>query len=480
MSINDTYSLETGNLARVRTLRKTLEAEAPTILLHAGDFIGPSLLSREFKGQQMVSVFNLLDGVPGRVDERMFVTLGNHELDAKVEVLKARIQESEFAWVKSNIRFKDGIAAPNLIDGSLMECGGLKIGLYSITTELVKPDYVAEFLDPVETARLHTAGLKAQGAEVLIALTHQTVAQDKALIAALQEDRPDLVIGGHEHQFQNENVGKTMILKADSDAASAWVVHLSRNPRVGLIVEADREVLGAGWPEDTDVSAESQKWIDRFDEEWCRKAEMLKGCLQGVVGVSKTELVGEENLIRTQETNLGNWVADVAKAAFPEADAALINSGALRLNRNLAAGFIHRGEVESLFGFPMPLVLVEVSGAVLESMLRLSVSDLSGNGRFLQISSLSFWVLEGERTWLSLGYEPVRPDQFLKIVVPEFLVDPSRGQDGYTMLKPEMVKARGPDLKELVYSALKTAGEAGIEPRLQGRICLKSCGGAKP
>src|SRR6185436_10796536 len=55
LQINDVYRIEgldnrtVGGLARVRTIRRTLEAQgSPVLLLHAGDFLYPSVLSREF------------------------------------------------------------------------------------------------------------------------------------------------------------------------------------------------------------------------------------------------------------------------------------------------------------------------------------------------------------------------------------------------------------------------------------------------
>ena len=67
--INDTYRIEgdpsadRGGLARVRTVRASLEAEhGPVLVLHAGDFLFPSFLSRTFQGAQMVDVLGRLDG----------------------------------------------------------------------------------------------------------------------------------------------------------------------------------------------------------------------------------------------------------------------------------------------------------------------------------------------------------------------------------------------------------------------------------
>ena len=117
LTMNDVYRIEglddgkVGGLARLRTLRAELEASAPgrVLLLHGGDVIFPSLLSREYQGKQMIDVMNLLDGdaTPGRIDERMLVVFGNHEFDAESCAapphLQARVAESDFLWLSSNV-----------------------------------------------------------------------------------------------------------------------------------------------------------------------------------------------------------------------------------------------------------------------------------------------------------------------------------------------------------------------------------------
>ena len=79
--INDTYRIEgdpssdRGGFARVRTLRAELERQHGEVLvLHAGDFLFPSFLSRTYKGAQMVDVLGLLDGDAEAADERLLVT----------------------------------------------------------------------------------------------------------------------------------------------------------------------------------------------------------------------------------------------------------------------------------------------------------------------------------------------------------------------------------------------------------------------
>ena len=77
LMLNDVYRIEgveggaTGGLARFRALRAELAAADPDlIVLHAGDFLYPSLLSRSYDGAQMIDVLNRVDGDPAGYDER--------------------------------------------------------------------------------------------------------------------------------------------------------------------------------------------------------------------------------------------------------------------------------------------------------------------------------------------------------------------------------------------------------------------------
>src|SRR3954452_21395724 len=69
ITVNDVYQLEgvaggiKGGLNRLRTLRTWIEQDgANAILLHAGDFLAPSLTSKVFKGEHMIDVLNPMDG----------------------------------------------------------------------------------------------------------------------------------------------------------------------------------------------------------------------------------------------------------------------------------------------------------------------------------------------------------------------------------------------------------------------------------
>ena len=507
LSINDVYRLEgidggsRGGLARVATLRRQLEEEDPDLLfLHAGDFLFPSLLSNTFKGRQMVDTLNRLDGAEHVFDERTVVVFGNHEFDrngaAGVELLNRRLEESEFRWLHSNIQFKKdpetglpSIVGQGLAEQILVESGGVKVGLFGLTLSDEFPDYVESFSDPIETARRQVKELRARGAEVVVALTHQSMDTDLALLNTLGAQGPDLVIGGHEHQQQHKQAAGRWVLKADADAVTAWIVRVTVDPDGRIRVDKRLEALGPIDPEpNAQLMDRIEYWRTYHGELFCGAMDPPRqpDCLDEQIGLSRTKLIAEELEIRKFETNLGNWILDQALEAFSDqgAQLALMNSGGLRLNQNLPPGPLLLRHIKELLPFAAEMSMVDITGATLLEAVQHAVSQWPGNGHFLQISGFAFRhdpsVEDGAVRDLTLltgdGPRLVSPDETLRVVVNDFLLNVDRGQDGFTMLRPDHRVTGSPRVKleELLLQGLAAAGEQGIEPRVEGRICVQA------
>lgn len=500
LACNDVYRLEgvedgaRGGFARLRALRQRLEREhGPVLLLHAGDFLAPSFLSRMFRGEQMVDVMNLLDGDAAAFDRNMAVTFGNHEFDAReladAPALDARIAASQFTWLGTNVTFgrgADGAALvedPHLHHTAIFDIGGMRVGLFSVTTDVSRPAYVASFAPYEETARRTTAELRAAGCDLVVALTHLELSQDRALLQALGDAGPDLVIGGHDHEGSETLVGGRYVLKADADLRTATVVEVEL-PAAGRPRVTPRRVpLDGAVTPDPEIHARVASWLDRHAQTFCARAKRADGCLDEPLSKAAATLEAEELLIRRFETNLGDWIADVARDAFAGrgAQGAFLNGGGLRLNQDLPQGtVITQRHLEELFAYPAPLRMVALDGRTLTKVLERSIEDWTGNGWWLQISGIAFRhdPETGRVSDVTLlapeGPRPVRPDETLRLVTVDFLVEPKWGQDGYTMLTPAHVVDRGEDvadLKELVAAALRRAGPQGIAPPRDGRIC---------
>lgn len=490
--INDVYRLD--NLPYVRHLRASLEqSEGEVLMLHAGDFLFPSLLSQRYDGEQMVDVLNYLDGDGAAFDEHMFITFGNHEFEKgklkHAPLLQSRITESQFAWLGTNVEFKSiepgrqMVQADNLLPSKLIRLNGVKVGVLSATTDVKGAGYIRRFIPPMQAVRTTSRALRQQGAQVVIALTHLTLKEDRALLEQLGDDAPDLIAGGHEHDRQSVQVNGRRIVKADADAMSAAVVRLdAANPKQSSVTFVD---LPGKYTPDAGVVARINQWDARFAEGFCGEKGESNACLTQVLGKTAVDLIAEELTIRRFETNLGNWLADTARTSFADqgAQIAFLNAGGMRLNQNIPAGELNRRHLDTLFAYPTRLAMIRLSGAQLQAVVNHAITDWTGNGRWLQVSGFAFKhnPATGTAEQLSLitpqGLRPIQADETLLAVTNDYLLDASGDQDGYRMLGENLIVA--PDqprleLKDKVLEALQQAGSVGIAPRVEGRVCNAS------
>ncbi len=411
LQINDTYKIEglragaEGGLARVRTLRRQLEAEGrPVLVLHAGDFLFPSVMSKYLKGAPMVDALDLLDGNPG-FDAHFFVTPGNHEFDnPELALLSDRISQSQFTWITSNVRLKstaDGVASPladrfaNVKDHVVMELGGIRVGIFGLTlSDQSRPwvEYGYDLATRRATIARVLADLEREGAEFVIGLTHQEVGDDEWLAREFP-GRIDWIVGGHEHVALTRTVAGATITKADADAKSAYRIDVRPAANgggagrkraftaTGTLVE-----LGAAVQVDPDMIravASSLVTLARAVEEKTGR-ELLD-----VVATTEHLLEGTEPAIRGRETALGDLLCDILRERLGT-DIAFVNGGAIRVNDDVpAGGNLRVYELEGIFYYDDRPVVFELTGQELLALLQKSVSQATlGHGRFLQVAGL--------------------------------------------------------------------------------------------
>ncbi|WDE14317.1 bifunctional metallophosphatase/5'-nucleotidase [Thalassomonas haliotis] len=513
LAVNDIYNIEgtdagkSGGMARLRTLRQQLSTgDENVLLLHAGDFLFPSSMSSQYKGAQMIDLMNQLDGRESGFDERFYVTFGNHEFDKSAKkygpMLAKRIEESDFYWLGTNVILEKSASnnsagfSKSLLSNALTTINGVKVGLFSITTDMAIPEYAAIDNNYLAVARKNISSLKAQGAEVVVALTHLRISEDAELLRQLGEDGPDVIFGGHEHNRQHICVaaGKRTpcVIKADADIRSATVAKVSISPQGAVDVSHRYSIVEESTiASDKAVAERTRQWIKRYEQEYCDKHRQEPGCLLKVIGKTDVDLIAEELEIRRYETNLGAAIADTMISAFDDikldrkVQIALINSGSLRLNQNIPAGSeLNNWYINGIFQYPVSIRLIEMTGKQLRQTIAHSIEDWTGNGWWLQSAGLAFRhnVKEGSFSELSLvdqggNITPVRDDDVIVAAVSDYIADPGNGdQDGYTMLNLDKEIVYGEaliDLKARVTDTIKAKwakGEA-ISPMLPGRVC---------
>lgn len=491
LSINDVYRTDgmsggqVGGLSRVAKVRQDLINEGKKVLMfHGGDFLHPSFSSRINYGAEMIDVLNQLDLNDG-FDESMFVVFGNHEFDKgrleQAGILQDRINESQFNWVDSNINWKTKTIESKKLNKSLVkEVNGIKVGIFGLTTNMVQPEYIESFDDPMAVTKHYVKALREQGVDIVIALTHQRLSDDKKLLELEDEYRPDLIIGGHEHYRQLENTNGNWIVKADADAASMAVIEVTKKRKSNI--EVFPTIL------DLDESIETIRSIDQNIRNWqqqthvkyCQSKKLESNCLEEVYGFTKIELVAEESEIRRFETNIGNFIADGAVKEFQlcNADGALINSGGVRLNYNIPANSsITRLHIEGLFPYPTNLKLIEISGKTLKEMINHSISMWTANGHWLITSGIRYTHNPETQTFSNLRRSStdkiIQDDEMFKMVVPQYIIDPNTDHDGYHMIsEADLVDCakNNSSLKTIATNRFKSFPN-GISPEIDLRIC---------
>lgn len=521
LAVNDVYRIEgleggaVGGLARLRTLRREVEREHPgrVLLLHGGDAIFPSFMSQKYGGQQMIDVLNLMDGDarPGRLDERMFVVLGNHEFEKESckadPVLQRRIAEADFYWLHTNVSAlpcddrRPRLAGANLLQGHIVEVGGLRIGLFGLTIQTESDAFA--FGDARKTARALVHDLRRRGADAVLAVTHLNWSDDLAMFEELRAEGLTLIIGGHDHVHMQlpKDAPEPRIFKADADARTAWVITLTVHPD-GRVQAAGRlRTLDQRVAKDPVVDRRVAGWLRRHADEFCTGAAadsrwlgakpVTGACLDEQLAVAETRLNASETQIRSRETSLGNWITDQMVAGFKDCrvDGAFVNAGGLRLNQDLAASSpILMRHLQELIQYPSALRVYPLSHAQFRRALENAVSEPDA-GRWLQVSDQIAFIYRpgaagGGGTLLKTVLRPAnRPAMDvtatskgkIRIVANEFLKNDPKNLDKFRDILPApdntACAAAGTDLKAILYTAFKAQGR--IKSDEPGRICTE-------
>ncbi|HYF40380.1 MAG TPA: metallophosphoesterase [Gemmatimonadales bacterium] len=250
--LNDVFTPDTlpdgrGGLARVATIRRRLDDQGPVLFVLAGDFLDSTTAARD-QGRAMVNILNRagLD----------YATFGERAFQLDPDALTARIGESEFTWLSANCTRPDGTAFPKALPWDTVRVSGHKVGVFGLTLQGIYPGGL-RCSNPDTAAHRTIETLASEGAELIVAVTHQPMSADRNLLS--REPRLDLILGGHDGSAQDSVVSGRHAVKADSNARSVQFVTLwggkgSWRQAVGLVR------VNAGIPGDTAVAPAIARW----------------------------------------------------------------------------------------------------------------------------------------------------------------------------------------------------------------------------
>jgi 5'-nucleotidase len=467
LQVNDVYRFTPadrgtrGGLARVSTLRQQImEKSRNTLFLLSGDTISPSVESLTYKGAQMIDAWNAIG-----LDYSVF---GNHEFDFGPEVLKERMKESRFGWLGANVIDKrTGKTFADTPPYVIREFEGVKIGIIGLvlpeTKTTSRPGADVEFLSPCDVARRLVPEMRRRGAGVVIGLTHLTMREDKELARCADFD---IIIGGHEHTLLESLSVRTPIFKMTSDARELARIQLNIYAASGKLESIDWEAI----PVTSDIPDDPSFAVVM------RKYDKLLKELDERVGQTAVPLEARDEPSRSEETNVGSFIADAFRQQTG-ADVAIMNGGSIRADTVIDAGELTRRDVLSILPFPNPVVKLEVTGATLRAALEHGVSRSREDkqpGRFPQVSGLRF-TFDARRpagsrlTEVTVNGQPLDDKKTYTLATTTFLA--VEGGDGYQMLQRQrfLIKPEeGETAPEILRKSI--ANVKSIAPRTDGRI----------
>jgi 5'-nucleotidase len=366
------------------------------------------------------------------------LAIGNHEFDFGPDILADFISgvNRPTAFLSANLDFaleprlkkleKWGHIAKSLV----VHSGGEKIGIVGATTEtlnLISSPRNTKINAVLPAVQAEIDRLTAKGVKIIVLISHlQGIEADLALIPELR--KVDIVIAGGGDELLINSCDPAHIVPTDAGAGCPFgpyplVATNKDGQRVPVVTTAgDLKYLGR-----LEVLFDDKGRVLNFGGDALRVAggdnpDAVKSnkCIQervvepvqasidalaaNVIATSEVALEGRrEPGVRTQETNLGNLVADALLyqanesapgLGLPLAHVALQNGGGIRNNNLIPAGNITELTTFDILPFSnFTAIVPNISPAQFKQILERTYSGLpAAAGQFAQISGFSVVV----------------------------------------------------------------------------------------
>jgi 2',3'-cyclic-nucleotide 2'-phosphodiesterase (5'-nucleotidase family) len=413
--------------------------DADTVVVGTGDNTAPGVLSMVTEGRQALDFFA---AVEPDVD-----TFGNHDFDYGLDATRAIVHESPQTWVSANVRYDGEVfgADAGVVRSTVVERGGQRIGFTGVTeprTASMCPGATdLTFTDPVAAVRRETDRLRERGADTVVVCSHLGAADD----ALARETDVDAVLGGHVHDERVAHIEGTLCTRPGANGHRVLELDIDE-------ASVTRHAV-ADWPVDESVAETLHE-------------RRLDAGLDTVVGHVSDPIERDLAVTRSGECRIGNFVADAYRWEAGT-DVGLQNSGGIREGPPLS-GAVTVADLVSVIPFDEPVVVAELSGADLVAVCREADGDslptLSG-GWHAHVSGVEIDDTDGDFA-VSLAEESVDPTDTYTLATSAYLLHAEH--EFPTLNEAHRVETLGTQYEVLA----AYARERGIDPAVEGRICL--------
>lgn len=467
LGVGDVYNFAEkegrGGFARLNAVARNERANNPnTLYLFDGDMLSPSLISGFDLGQNTIDLTNIVPfdlAVPG-----------NHEFDFGPDNFFEKVKASHYPWAAINVTKDDGSAIDGLGGVMVKEIAGLKVALIPVaqdTSPEVSSTGSIKFGPTVDLAVEAAKAARQDGADIVVGVVQTDMSNDRRLI---KSHAFDVILSGDDHSFATAYDGVTAYVETSIDAQ--FLSPLDLTVEIGADKDGKRTIH---WTPNfrfvdtalVEPDPETKVLADKL-------AAGLDETLNVVIGTSDTPVDSRRNVVRGEESTMGNLIADAMRAQTG-ADIAIMNGGGIRGDRTYDAGVqLTRRDILTELPFGNLTMVTALPGAQVLLALENSVSQFEkGAGRFAQVSGMSY-VFDpaaepGKRiTAVMVGDGSLDPAKTYLVAVNDYILG---GGDGYDALGAGVLQVNAGGGNLVATDVMAYVEKMGsVKPSVEGRI----------
>ncbi|MBO6236888.1 MAG: bifunctional metallophosphatase/5'-nucleotidase [Schwartzia sp.] len=387
-------------VARLSQYKKDLKKQGLAVLLvDAGDAVQGAPIGKLSKGESIVNIMNAIG--------YDFLIPGNHEFDYGMEQffrLNSLQKTKYFSCNFTDLRTGNLCLSPYKV----VSAGGHKIAFVGVTTPETlatsTPKYFQDengkfiygFSEDNSGAKIYAAiqkavdAAKAEGAEYVIVVGHLgvngSIPKWSSITIAENTRGVTAIIDGHSHeQFDT-------LMAKNKDGKDVLITQTgTKMQTVGKLVIHDDGTMTSTLEKEDTLPNPDPKILKVIEKENKKFEPILKQTVgEALVDLCERDPATGERRVRSQETNMGDFVADAFRTVL-NTDVALVNGGSLR--NKISKGVFTYQDILTAFPFGNMSSAVEVTGQTILDALELSAMNLpEENGGFLQVSGMSYTI----------------------------------------------------------------------------------------
>ncbi|MNK91474.1 Trifunctional nucleotide phosphoesterase protein YfkN precursor [compost metagenome] len=422
-----------GGLGRIATMARQLKQQNPNaLLLDSGDYLQGTPYFNFFKGDVELKAYQ-----QAGFDA---ITIGNHEFDNGVPMLRQALGHYKGPIITSNVTFSPDMGQRYAV----LKAGNVRVGLFSLLTEvsgLVTPPnfQTAKYYDPVKVAQAAVEKLSKE-ADIIVCMSHVGIvppwseedpaghSSTKVTDEVIAQKVPgiDVILSGHTHAMVSNPIviksGSSRTLIVAPGYGGGYLGKLDLVVKDGEVQQYNNNLvpLSASVASAPDIEGLVAPYRAKMNQTIQQRIGTAQGDFRRYAGADS-------------ESSLNNLMADATLAAARKIDPAVefgISSSGTPRNY-IVSGPITIEDAYYALPFDNKVVIVEAKGDKVVQMLTTQRRWTDNKRHSIANASYTLHPSARKISEIVINGKPFDPKKTYKVAVNDYIAD---GGSGFSMV----------------------------------------------